>query len=50
MCYGDFIPNTVIGKVIAMISAIFGIALIALPASIVVAGYVKELQTDKDEE
>lgn len=48
--YGDFIPNTVIGKIIAMISAIFGIALIALPASIVVAGYVKELQTDKDDE
>ena len=48
--YGDFIPNTVIGKIIAMISAIFGIALIALPASIVVAGYVKELQSDKDEE
>ena len=48
--YGDFIPNTVIGKIIAMISAIFGIALIALPASIVVAGYVKELQADKDED
>ena len=48
--YGDYIPATVIGKIIAMISAIFGIALIALPASIVVAGYVKELQTDKDEE
>ncbi len=48
--YGDYIPATVIGKIIAMISAIFGIALIALPASIVVAGYVKELQTNKDEE
>ncbi len=47
--YGDFIPNTIFGKLIAMISAMFGIALIALPASVIVAGYVEELKDEKKE-
>lgn len=41
--YGDLYPTTTIGKVISMISSFFGIAIIALPASIITAGYMKAL-------
>ena len=32
-----------------MLSAVFGIAIVALPAGIVTAGYKDELQKEKDE-
>ncbi len=41
--YGDIYPVTTIGRVITMISSIFGIAIIALPAGIITAGYMTEL-------
>ena len=47
--YGDIIPNSVAGRAITMISAFFGVAVIALPASIITAGYVEELQERKME-
>ncbi len=46
--YGDICPVTVAGKIIAMLSSLFGIALITLPASIIVAGYLEELQGNKE--
>ncbi|KAG4107032.1 ion transport protein [Neocallimastix lanati (nom. inval.)] len=41
--YGDIYPVTTEGRVIAMISSLCGIALIALPASIITAGYMDSL-------
>ena len=41
--YGDIYPVTSVGRVITMVSSIFGIAVVALPAGIITAGYMKEL-------
>ena len=46
--YGDIYPVTNVGRVITMISSIFGIAIVALPAGIITAGYMNELQNDKE--
>ena len=48
--YGDIYPVTDIGRLIAMISSLFGIAIVALPAGIITAGYMKELEKDRPEE
>lgn len=45
--YGDIYPVTTAGRVITMISSIFGIAVVALPAGIITAGYMDALNTDK---
>ena len=41
--YGDIYPVSVAGKIVTMISSIFGIAIIALPASIITAGMMEEI-------
>jgi voltage-gated potassium channel len=41
--YGDIYLVSTIGKAIAMISSLFGIAIVALPAGIITAGYMTEL-------
>lgn len=41
--YGDIFAVSTVGKIITMISAIFGIAIVALPAGIITAGYIDEL-------
>lgn len=43
MGYGDIYPVTEIGRVVTMISSLFGIAIVALPAGIITAGYMDEL-------
>ncbi|MEG0592126.1 MAG: ion channel [Coprobacillus sp.] len=51
--YGDIYPATDIGKFISMISSFFGVAIIAMPASIVTAGFMEALSEDnkkKEEE
>lgn len=45
--YGDIYPVSVIGKVITMISALFGIAIVALPAGIITAGYMEVVAEEK---
>lgn len=45
MGYGDIYPVTTIGRVVTMISSLFGIAIIALPAGIITAGYMDELHS-----
>jgi voltage-gated potassium channel len=47
--YGDVYPTTMIGRLISMISSLFGIAIIALPAGIVTAGFVDEINKDEKE-
>lgn len=41
--YGDIYPVSLIGRLVAMISSIFGIAIVALPAGIITAGYMKTI-------
>lgn len=45
--YGDVYATTEIGKVITMISSVLGIAVVALPAGIIIAGYQEELNKGK---
>jgi voltage-gated potassium channel len=47
--YGDIYPTTMTGKMVSMVSSFFGIAIIALPASIITAGYMDELKKYIDE-
>ena len=46
MGYGDIYPITVAGRVITMLSAIFGIGIIALPSGIITAGFLKEMNQE----
>ena len=39
--YGDIYPVTTAGRIITMLSSVLGIAIIALPAGIITAGYMK---------
>jgi len=49
--YGDIYPVSVMGRVITMVSSIFGIAIVALPAGIITAGYMSEIdKTDEEDE
>ena len=44
--YGDIYPVSVFGRVITMASSILGIAIVALPAGIITAGYMTEIQSE----
>ena len=48
--YGDIYPVTVMGRIITMISSIFGIAIIALPSGIITAGFLDELNASNNVE
>ena len=43
--YGDIYAHTVAGRLISMLSALMGIAVVALPSGIITAGFVEELRT-----
>lgn len=45
--YGDITPVTSIGKLVTMISALVGIAVIALPSGIITAAYMEEIKKKK---
>ena len=47
--YGDIYTVSVIGRVTTMISAILGVAIVALPAGIITAGYMTEIQKDDED-
>ena len=44
--YGDIYPVSTLGRIITMVSSIFGIAIVALPAGIITAGYMNELNKE----
>ena len=46
MGYGDIYPVTTIGRAVTMISSFFGIAIVALPAGIITAGYMREIENN----
>lgn len=41
--YGDIYPVSTVGRIVTMFSSLFGIAVVALPAGIITAGYMNEL-------
>lgn len=45
--YGDIYPVSTAGRVITMISSIFGIAIVALPAGVITAGYMDVINDEK---
>ena len=45
--YGDIYPVSTLGRIITMVSSVFGIAIVALPAGIITAGYMTELEKQK---
>ena len=47
MGYGDIYPVSTAGQVITMLSSVLGIAIVALPASIITTGYMEEVNSDK---
>lgn len=47
MGYGDIYPVTVAGRIVTMLSSFVGIAIVALPAGIITAGYMEEINSDK---
>lgn len=48
MGYGDIYPVSAAGQVMTMISSLFGIAIVALPAGIVTAGYMEEVHSSDE--
>ncbi len=47
--YGDIHPISDFGRIVSMISALFGIAIIALPSGVITASYLDEIKKQKDE-
>ena len=47
--YGDIYPVTTAGRVITMLSSLFGIAIVALPSGIITAGYINALNQQKEQ-
>ncbi|MCH5354078.1 MAG: ion transporter [Acutalibacter sp.] len=45
--YGDIYPITTIGRIVAMVSSFVGIAIVALPAGIITAGYMEQVQNNE---
>jgi voltage-gated potassium channel len=50
MGYGDIYPVTTFGRMVTMLSSVVGIAIVALPAGIITAGYMKEISDEEDED
>lgn len=46
--YGDLYPSTDVGRTIAMISSLMGVAVVALPSGIITAGMLDELRGGDD--
>ena len=41
--YGDLYPVTRIGRIISMVSAVFGIAIVAMPAGLITSSFIEEV-------
>lgn len=42
--YGDLCPVTDVGRIVSMLSSLFGVAIIALPSGVITASYLEELR------
>lgn len=47
--YGDITPATDVGRLFTIISALMGLAVVALPSGIITAGYIDVLKQEKQE-
>ncbi len=47
--YGDIYPVTTTKKIITMLSSVFGIAIVALPAGVITAGYMDTINSEKND-
>ena len=47
--YGDLVPVTRIGRLVSMLSSLFGMAVIALPSGVITASYLVELRNVKEQ-
>lgn len=47
--YGDIYPVSDVGRLISMISSIFGVAVVALPTGVITASYLDELKRHRKE-
>ncbi|OPZ22243.1 MAG: Cyclic nucleotide-gated potassium channel [Firmicutes bacterium ADurb.BinA205] len=47
--YGDIYPTSTVGRIVTMISSVFGIAIIALPSGIITGGYLNEINKNVNE-
>lgn len=45
--YGDLTPVTELGRLVSMVSSLFGMAIIALPSGVITASYLDELRKNK---
>lgn len=51
MGYGDIYPTSIQGQIVTMLSSFIGIAIIAMPAGVITAGFMEEIKTkDKNTE
>ena len=48
--YGDMVPVTEVGRIVSMISSLFGVAVIALPSGVITASYLDELRSLKQKQ
>lgn len=48
--YGDLCPATDIGRVVSMLSSLFGVAIIALPSGVITASYLEQLRENRKKE
>lgn len=46
--YGDICPVTEAGRIISMLSSLFGVAIIALPSGVITASYMEELRNEEE--
>lgn len=47
--YGDVVPQTALGKLIAAMVALLGVGFVAIPTGIIAAGFTEQLEDDKGE-
>ena len=50
MGYGDIYPVTAAGRIVTIISSFIGIAIVALPAGIITAGYMERINQEKKDD
>lgn len=46
--YGDIYPVSDFGRLVSMVSSLFGVAIIALPSGVITASYLEELKKNKN--
>lgn len=46
--YGDIYPKSTLGQIISIISYLVGVGVVALPSSILTAGYINEVKNAKE--